>query len=314
MLLPVVFIILSIGLLYYGAEFVLESAEKVGKILGMSPLLVGMILVGFGTSLPEFFVGHIAALENQPGIAFGSLIGSNIANIFLILGITGLIAKLSTIGESLKEHLVVHLLLCMSLFFVLGQKELGLIASTPLIGILIIYLFFILKDMKRSKTQSQLVQKELVSGKDLMFLLFKLLVGFALLYAGGELLVKGGIGLGSNLGIDPYIVSSIFIAFGTSFPELVTALMAAFKKKDTDIIVGNIIGSNIFNCAFILGTLGIYNFEITTNFAIELYALLGGATLLVLLSLFQKSFYRLTGGLFLCVYIGVVFHWLNIKP
>ncbi len=313
MFLPVVFIILAIALLYYGAEFALDSAESVGKIFGMSPLLVGMILVGFGTSLPEFFVGHIAAFENEPGIAFGSLIGSNIANLFLILGISGLVAKLSTKGKSLNEHLFVHLLLCISLFFVLGQNFLGLVASAPLIGVLIIYLFFIFIDMKRSKVLNQTIEKEQVSSKEMSLLVFKLFVGFILLYAGGELLVKGGVGMGNNLGVDPYIISSIFIAFGTSFPELVTALMAAFKKKDTDIIIGNIVGSNIFNCAFILGTLGIYNFEITTDFSIELYALMGGGTLLVLLSLFRRSFNRFTALIFLCVYGGVVSHWLNQK-
>jgi cation:H+ antiporter len=309
MLLSVVFILLAIVLLYYGAEFTLDASEVVGQIMGLSPLVIGMLLIGFGTSLPEFFVGHIAGVKGAYGVALGSLVGSNIANLFLILGVSGLIAKLSAAGKSLREHLFVHLLLCVALFYVLSQKTLTLVTASPLLIVLGVYLFFIYKDMGRTSSNGE--SKLSIKKSALSKLLFKLLIGFVFLYLGGEALVKGGTDLGAAAGLDTYIISSIFIAFGTSFPELVTAVMAAVKKKDTDIIIGNIIGSNLFNCAFILGSLGIYEFNISSAFTVELYALLGGAIFLLVLSFVEKSFHRLSSFLFLATYIFVVGHWLK---
>lgn len=314
MLLSILFILVAIVLLYYGAEFSLDASEVIGQILGLSPLAVGMLLIGFGTSLPEFFVGHIAGIKGESGIALGSLVGSNIANIFLILGVSGFIARLSTSGESLREHLFVHLLLCVALFFVLSQSTLTLLTAIPLLMVLCTYLFFIYKDMARSKERARGSEAKTFSIKkrQAAMLSFKLILGFLFLYIGGELLVKGGSDLGVSAGVDTYIISSIFIAFGTSFPELVTAIMAALKKKDTDIIIGNIIGSNVFNCAFILGSLGIYEFSISSEYRVELYTLLGGALFLLVLTFFKKGFHRISSVLFLATYLFVIGSWLDI--
>ena len=316
MLIPVLFIILSIVILYFGAELTLNASEMIGKILGLSPLVIGMILIGFGTSLPEFFVGHIASIKGESGVAMGSLVGSNIANMFLILGFCGLFSKLSVAGQSLKEHLIIHLLLGILLFYVLSQEYLNLITTSPLLILLIIYLFFILKDMKREKlkrSENTLVKDPSSPSVEAngAILFFKMIIGFGLLYVGGELLVKGGTDLGTTLGIDSYIISAIFIAFGTSFPELVTALMAAYKKKDTDLIIGNIVGSNLFNCAFILGSLGIYNFKIEQDFKVELFSLLFGAFILLVLNLLNRKLFRFVSIIFLATYGYMVLHWLK---
>lgn len=319
MLIPVLFIVLAIVILYFGAELTLHASEMIGKILGLSPLVIGMILIGFGTSLPEFFVGHIAGIKGESGVAMGSLIGSNIANMFLILGVCGLFSKLSVSGKSLREHLLIHLFLGLILFFVLSQDYLNLITTSPLLVLLAIYMFFIFKDMKREKkkrSESLLVKDPSSPGNsennaNTGILFFKMILGFGLLYVGGELLVKGGTDLGTAIGIDSYIISAIFIAFGTSFPELVTALMAAYKKKDTDIIIGNIVGSNLFNCAFILGSLGIYNFKISQSFKVELISLLFGALILILLNIINRNLYRFVSIIFLTSYGYMVIHWLK---
>lgn len=317
MLVSFLYIIAAIVVLYFGAEITLESAEKVGKRLGLSPLTIGMLLVGFGTSLPEFFVGHIAGIRGQSGIAMGSLIGSNIANTFLILGVCGIFARLKVTGKSLREHLFVHFFLAVTLTFVLTQSSLNLISATPLLGLLIVYLFFIYKDMQRMKQKRE--SAELVSDPgapkakgDTAILVLKMNIGFGLLYVGGELLVKGGTDFGVAIGISQYIISAIFIAFGTSFPELVTALMAAYKKKDTDIVIGNIVGSNLFNCAFIMGSLGIYEFPIVQSFKMELIALFIGSTALIVLNFMKRDLYRFTGVIFLALYGASVAHWLNV--
>jgi cation:H+ antiporter len=317
MLIPILYILAAIVVLYFGADMTLEAAEKVGKKLGFSPLVIGMLLVGFGTSLPEFFVGHIAAAKGESGIAMGSLLGSNIANMFLILGICGIFSKLSVQGKSLREHLFIHLGLGLILIWVLNQPELNLFTSSPLIVLLFIYLYFIYKDMQREKLkkESAILVVDPNAPKDKTntpLLVFKMNIGFVMLYVGGELLVKGGTELGVQAGIDSYIISSIFIAFGTSFPELVTGLMAALKKKDTDIIIGNIVGSNLFNCAFILGSLGIYEFKIVQTFNFELTALISGALVFILLSFIKRDLYRLTSIIFLMTYGTMVAHWLKI--
>lgn len=318
MLLAFGFIAAAIVILYFGAEITLESAEKVGKRLGLSPLTIGMLLVGFGTSLPEFFVGHIAGIRGQPGIAMGSLIGSNIANMFLILGICGMFARLNVQGKSLREHLFVHLSLAFVLVFVLNQSKLNLITASPLLGLLLVYLYFIYKDMKRMKENrdsASLVADPgapKVKKSDTAILVLKMNFGFGLLYVGGELLVKGGTDFGLAIGISEYIISAIFIAFGTSFPELVTAAMAAYRKKDTDIIIGNIVGSNLFNCAFILGSLGIYEFNIDQSFKMELVALFIGSIVLVVLNFIKRDLYRFVGVLFFCLYLASVGHWLEV--
>lgn len=317
MLIPFLYIAVSIVVLYFGAELTLDAAEKVGKRLGLSPLTIGMLLVGFGTSLPEFFVGHIAGMRGQPGIAMGSLIGSNIANMFLILGVCGLFSRLKVKGKILREYLFVHFFLAVCLTFVLTRDELTLLTAAPLLGLLFVYLFFIYKDMQRMKEFKE--NAELVvdpdaprDKSDTAILVLKMNFGFALLYVGGELLVKGGTDFGLAIGISEYIISAIFIAFGTSFPELVTALMAAYKKKDTDMIIGNIVGSNLFNCAFIMGSLGIYEFPIEYSFKMELIALYIGSSALIILNFMKKDFYRFSGLLFLALYGVSVGYWLKV--
>lgn len=310
MLISIFLVILAVILLYYGAEISLETSEGIGKKLGMSPLLVGMVLIGFGTSLPELFVGHIAGMRGEPDIAVGTLVGSNIANMFLILGICGLISKLDIVSENLREHLWVHLLLGIVLSVVLTYARIDFKSAILLLSVIFVYLVFIYKDLKREHLTEE-VETDLDSGKaNLTYL--KLIVGFGMLYLGGELLVKSGSELAKFVGISNYVISAIFIAFGTSFPELVTSILAAVKKKDTDLIIGNIVGSNIFNCAFILGSMGIYNFSIENNFFYEIISLNIGAIIFVILAYTTKIFSKVSSTIFLSSYSVMVLHWLNV--
>lgn len=312
MLISSILVILAVVLLYFGAEISLETSEKIGEKLGMSPLLIGMVLIGFGTSLPELFVGHIAGLRGSPDIAVGTLVGSNIANMFLILGICGLISKLEIHSKSLVEHLWVHVLLGLALAVVLTYSRIDYKSGLILLAVIGVYLVFIYKDLKREQLQESREDNLLDERGNSIIALLKLIVGFGMLYAGGELLVKGGSDIASSMGISEYVISAIFIAFGTSFPELVTAILAAIKKKNTDMIIGNIVGSNIFNCAFILGSMGIYNFTIEKNFLFEIIALNVGALFFILLAYSVKVFSKASSGLFLSLYSVMVLHWLNV--
>ena len=308
MLISSLLLIAAIVVLYFGAEFSLDASEKVGKKLGLSPLMVGMLLVGFGTSLPEFFVGHIAGIQGKAGIAIGSLVGSNIANMCLVLGICGFITPMHLSHKSLRDQLILHFILGLVLWFVLGQDQLTVITSAPLVLLCGVYLYVLFLDMKKDRHLHVDASEDFNPGH----VFIKLMAGFGMLYLGGELLVKSGTDICAELGISEYIVSAIFIAFGTSFPELVTAVVAALKKKETDMIIGNIVGSNLFNCAFIMGSLGIYNFDINQSFHFEIGTLVLGALGLLLLSLFKRNFYKKSGVVFLAGYAAAVAFWLGL--
>ncbi len=308
MLVPVLLLVLAIVVLFFGAEFSLDASEKVGKKIGLSPLAIGMLLVGFGTSLPEFFVGHIAGINGKMDIAIGSLVGSNIANMFLILGFCGLFVNMKLDNIKLRHQFIVHFVLGLLLVWVLSQSHLNIYTASPLILLAASYLLLLYKDLKDEKQ----VYDDDLSDFNPIKEVVKVFFGFGMLYLGGELLVKAGTDLCSILGISEYIVSAIFIAFGTSFPELVTSLLAAYKKKDTDLIIGNIIGSNLFNCALILGSLGIYDFRITANYNFELSFLIAGSFFFILLNLLKIQFNKIIGIFFLLGYGTIVSSWLSL--
>jgi cation:H+ antiporter len=137
------------------------------------------------------------------------------------------------------------------------------------------------------------------------------LLGFLLLYGGGELLVSSGKELGLLLGVPAFVISAVFVAFGTSFPELVTAVVACIKKKDTDLITGNILGSNVFNVALILGSLSLYKLPLEEAYQWEVIALMGGTLVMVALGVTKLRLHRLFGALFLGVYGAMIFYWIS---
>ncbi len=302
MIVSILLVLLSIVILYFGAEFSLEGAEKTGKAFNLSPLIIGMFLVGFGTSLPEFFVTHIAAQSGEYELAIGGLLGSNMANILLILGASSLMTILPLKSKDLKLSLVIHFFLAIALFFVLRRSVMDMTSVLILEGLFIGYFVYSFMTFESSEEPSQ--------EKINFMTIAKMLLGFILLYIGGNLLVSSGTKLALDLGISTYVVSAIFIAFGTSFPELVTSLIACVQKKDQDLIIGNIIGSNLFNCAFILGTLGFYKFPLKLNLNFEVYTLLGLSLLFVILSLLKKSLNKVSGVAFLLCYGLCLYQWL----
>jgi cation:H+ antiporter len=313
MAIPFLILVFSIVLLYFGAEFTLNAAEKIGNKLGLSPFIIGMVLIGFGTSLPEMFVGHIAGMQGRGGVAVGSLLGSNIANMFLVLGLAGIITKMSLDVKGITKHLLIHVILGIVLIFVLKQPKLDFIAGAPLLFLCAVYLVILYRDMVNDKKSAvdQETEEE-VEDFNTPKVTGQLLIGFVLLFAGGELLVKSGTQLTSAFGVSEYIVSVILLAFGTSFPELVTAVMAAYRKKDTNLIIGNIVGSNLFNCALILGSLGVYKLPLSGSYKFELFGLIGGAVALLILNLFKAKFAKIMGFLFLTSYTVIVLHWVEV--
>ncbi len=304
-------------LLYSGAEVALNSSEKLGLRMGLSPLAIGMVLVGMGTSLPEFFVSHIASMNGNYDMAIGNIIGSNIANTFLILSISSIFASLPLGDDNLKENLFFHLVLSflIALTF-LFQKQVDMTTLVYYGVFFLVYLYFIYRDMKQNRDygihKEEILEKDILKFKDKTWVLLSLMVfGFYLLYLGGDLLVESGSRICKDLGVSEYVISVIFVSFGTSLPELVTSIMASIRKKHTDIIVGNIIGSNIFNVALILGSLGIYSIPLSGFYHYEVYALVGVSVFLLLLSLLKSPLNKISGVWFLFIYVGFLYYWVS---
>lgn len=310
MTLQVILLVLAIVMLYFGAEFALEAAEKIGLYLGMSPLVIGLLIVGFGTSLPEFFVSQLACFRGESPIALGNIVGSNIANLFLIMGLTGVAVPLYMAGREIKVQLLFHIALTGILSLLLLQERIFWWGTALLVGFFAIYLWNTFREMAKQRhlkaTSADEVEHQITP---IMFV--KLLIGFVLLYFGGELLVSSGTKVGQMIGISTYVISAVFVAFGTSFPELVTALLACVKKKNTDLITGNIIGSNIFNVAFVLGSLGAYDIQIGQDYLLEIGVLVFASIFLIALSLIKKSFHRFSGIVFFGTYLFVVYSWIS---
>ena len=307
MLLQAILLIFSLAVLYWGAEISLNSAEKIGIKFGLSPLVVGLLIVALGTSLPEFFVSQLAAYRGHSEIALGNIIGSNVANLFLIMGLAGLLVPLRFNRSTLKSQCILHLVLTLLLTGVLFLQKLYWYASLTLALFFVYYVYQAFKQMKKGREKVEIPQDMNIKWTTYL----GLVIGFGLLYAGGELLVNSGSKLGKLMNVSEYVLSAVIVAFGTSFPELITSLIACLKKKDVDIITGNVIGSNIFNVAFVMSSIGIYEVPINQTFYGEIIVLIFASIYLLGLALLKKSFAKYSGILFLMIYFAMVIFWIK---
>ncbi|MGI1946438.1 calcium/sodium antiporter [Shewanella glacialipiscicola] len=238
------FIILTLG-----AEALVSGASSIALRLGITPLIIGLTIVAFGTSAPELAVSVKSALAGNSGIALGNVIGSNIANIGLILAITALIRPIQVQSQVVKRDIPLMILASMLFWGLLLDGELSLIDGVVLLSLLIGYLAFSYISSKNSNEEEEI---EAGPNNPLLSALF-IVVGISMLVGGGILFVNGAVDLAKTFGVSEVIIGLTIVAIGTSMPELVTSVIAALKGQ-SDIAIGNIVGSNIFN---ILGILGI---------------------------------------------------------
>ena len=250
MLEAIIFVLSGLGLLAFGADRFVDGALSLSVRFGISPMIVGVVVVGFATSAPELLVSTIAALESHPTLSIGNAIGSNIANIGLVLGVTALVFPLQIKSSLLKIEFPIMLLgLLLSTLLMLDLRigfNDGLVFLGGLFFLLSIMVFLNGKAEDGSLDESDrsilAQEKEVRTRRD--FLLF--LGGLALLLIGSEMLVKGAVSLAKYYGATDVFIGLTIVAVGTSLPELAASLASALKKA-TDLAIGNIIGSNLFN-------------------------------------------------------------------
>jgi len=256
MLTAVIQLVAGFLLMVWGADRLVAGASATARNLGVSPLVIGLTIIGFGTSAPELVVSAVATLKGNSGLAVGNALGSNIANMGLVLGATAMIYPLRLESTALKREYPM-LLLIMLVCFLMGLD--GRYSHTEgwllLGGLLVVVIWIIHIGLRRPPSDPLAEEFEAEIPKDTppRVALFWLIVGLVVLPVSSKFLVDGAVTIAQILGVTDVVIGLTIVALGTSLPELATAITAALRKED-DLAIGNIIGSNIFN---LLGVLGI---------------------------------------------------------
>ena len=248
--------------LYFGAEWLVRGASRLANSLGVSPIVVGLTVVSLGTSAPELVVCLVAALQGNPGLAIGNVMGSNLANIGLILGLTSLVHPLEVKHRVVWREMPVMLLITFAIYPIAFDRVLSRTDGFMLLLVLLAYLVWVFRSGHPDEIKSSHGPRDSMATSEEAASLLNLkdighvALGSAFLVLGGYCIVKGAVEVASALGISEVIIGLTVVAIGTSLPELATSLVAAMRQE-VDIAVGNIIGSNIFNLTAIFGTTAI---------------------------------------------------------
>lgn len=247
------YILIGFVLLVIGGEFLVRSSVAMSLKFSISKAVIGLTIVSFATSAPELIVSLNAAIKGSSDIATGNVIGSNIANIGLVLGLTALITPMYIDKQFLKIHWPVMMLFSVVFYYFLySNSEISLVEGIILLFLLFVYLFFLIRKQRGSNNKSVAEVEEKLHQTSYFKIVIWLLIGGAGLKFGADFLVDGAIGLAEYYEVSERIIAVSIIAIGTSVPELAASLIAALKNEKA-MSVGNLIGSNIFNIALVIG-------------------------------------------------------------
>ncbi|MGQ1947029.1 calcium/sodium antiporter [Geofilum sp. OHC36d9] len=285
MLLTITILVIGLGLLLKGGDWLVSGSSTLARRYGLSELVIGLTIVAFGTSAPELVVSTLAAIDSHPEIALGNVIGSNNFNLFIILGLVGILSPLSVQESTIRKEIPASLLAAILLLllgnnFFIGTTDF-MISRTDASILLICFaafLIYISKNIKQASTINTQAQKNTQLSKTILLIA----AGLVALVAGGDMVVTSAVKLARTFNLSEKIIGLTIVAAGTSLPELVTSLVA-IRKKNSDIAIGNVIGSNIFNIFLIIGTGGMITpISSLQTFNTDLWLLTGGTSLLLL--------------------------------
>ncbi len=307
------FITLGLLLLYYGAEWLVRGAASIAARAGLSPLVVGLTVVAFGTSSPELVVSLQAAFAGQGDIAVGNVVGSNSFNIGIILGLTALICPVPVHRQVVKFDAPLALGAAVLLPWLMANASLSRLEGALLFAGLLAYVAFNLRLARRGKASA--AELEAVAdalpapSKNRLLDLAMILAGLALLVAGSKLLVTHAVFIAHAWGVSDAIVGLTIVAAGTSLPELATSLIAALRRQP-DIAIGNVIGSNIFNILGILGLSSLCKPYTAAGVKMLDYGVMIGFSLLILPLLWTGRVLHRIEGVLLLIGYGVYLWWI----
>lgn len=252
---PYLFLFIGLAILLLGGKFLVDGASSIALKLGMSSGLIGLTVVAFGTSAPELLVSLNAALKGNSDISIGNVVGSNIANIALVLGVSGLFYPILIRREHLRFDYSLMVIVTIVFYLLSLNNEIGLWKGILLFGGFIVFNAYLFRNLGQGiKEEKEVVLEDLEEVKDYSWLVSIALFfgGIVGLYFGSELLVENAVLISREFGVSERVIGITIIAIGTSLPELITSILAALAKR-TDLALGNILGSNIMNILSIIG-------------------------------------------------------------
>ena len=300
-----IFLFIGLGLLVFGAELIIRGSISFGKKLKVSLFAIGVVIIAGGTSLPELASSINAVVKNHADLAVGAVIGSNIANLILVMAATSFLIPISNINQNQINQAWINIFLAL----VLITMSFLILPFNFLFGILSVCLLFFIMYMQVKQGSLDVSDVEEKGDYSLIISIIFILVGILLLIYGSDLFVKSAINIANELNIPEAIIGVSLVAFGTSLPELVVGILSAIRRK-VDFALGNVLGSNIYN---ILGVLGVSSFF--GNFSIP--AVIGSEDLLFMLFVtlmilgfmfFLKRIGRTYGSISLLLYISYIFY------
>jgi len=247
-----VYLLLGAALLFYGGETLVNHASKLGRSYGLSPLVVGLTIVAFGTSAPELATSLAAVFRDAPAIALGNVVGSNVANLGLILGLTALVFPPIVARSFLRRDGAFMMFSSLLIPLIAFNGSIGRLEGAVLFALLLGYLFFLLRIKAEPEVEEEFA-REFGEGTARIWAAW-LGVGFgiALLVGGAHFTVEGAVGLAQQFGVPERVIGLTLVALGTSLPELATSVSASLRREG-DIVLGNVVGSNVFNVLAVLG-------------------------------------------------------------
>lgn len=310
------FIAAGLLILFFGGEALVRGASGLARSVGVSPLLIGLVIVGFGTSAPELTTSISAALQGAPAVAAGNVVGSNIANILLILGVSAVIAPIAVGRAAFRRDGAVLAAATLSVAALLAFLPVNRVAGAGLVAALIAYVAFSYVADRRARSPAadlHASEADLIAPETRLWIAALMLAaGLAGVIAGAALLVEGAVTLARAAGVSDAVIGLTIVAVGTSLPEL-AASVSAVRRGQSDIALGNIVGSNIFNALGILGATALVRpFAAGTGLALsDLGVMVVSAMALVIVAVSGWRIDRFEGAMLLTAYAGYLI-WLTL--
>ena len=303
-----IYFIIGLTLLALGGDTLVKGAITLANKMNISPLLIGIVLVGFGTSTPELMASLLAVFQNPPapGIAVGNVIGSNIANILLVLGLTAAISPVFIDKKAFVRDSFFLILSTLALCIAVQVGTINFLAGVILDSLLLIYVFYSYyserKNKKKSKDQ---VAEDTLKGSALKAF-FVTILGIGMTMFGAKLLVDSSISIARSFGVSESVIGLTLVAIGTSLPELATSVMASIRKQNA-LAFGNVVGSNIYNALFILGTVALVTpIHVPNDLNVSLIIMTCATVALILCGAVYKKIAPFMGFVFLALYAGYI--------
>ena len=306
-LMDIIAIIIGIALVLWGADRLTDGAVAVAQRMGIPQIVIGLTIVAFGTSMPEFCSSLVSALNHQPGMAVGNVVGSNIFNALLIVGAAAIVAPITILPSTVKKDIPFALISSVLLVMLCGfDGKIQWYDAVIMLVFFIIFMYMTLKEAKSGKIQEEESETRKKPMSKLMSIVW-IVVGLACLIGGSTIFVNGASSLAAALGVDPAIIGLTIVAMGTSLPELATSVVSA-SKGNSGIAIGNVLGSNVLNILFILGVTGvIYPLDIQGITTLDLSVMVIAMILLWLFSYTKHRIERWEGVVLVLVFAAYMF-------